>query len=319
NSIFKENVTRKRCLMEKKCILITGGSGLVGSRLSVLLKEKGHEVRHLSRSPKSNAVFPSFKWNINEQYIDSEALKGVDVIIHLAGAGIADKRWTDARKQLIISSRVESTRLLYRTIDKLENPPESFLAAAAVGLYGDRGDEQLTEESEPGSGFLAESCIAWENALDELDHPKVRLVKLRIGIVMSTQGGALEKMLLSFHARLGTYFGKGKQFYPWIHIEDLSRMFIWAIENPEIAGTFNAVAPEPQRNKALTEKIAKALDKPSLIVPAPEFGLRLAMGEMADVVMVSANVSNEKIAKAGFKYQHPELVSALKDLLKRKI
>ncbi|MEM6724987.1 MAG: TIGR01777 family oxidoreductase [Bacteroidota bacterium] len=305
--------------MEKKCILISGGSGLVGSRLSILLKEKGHQVRHLSRSPKPNAPFPSFKWNIPEQYIDPAALEGVDVIIHLAGAGIADKRWTDARKALIISSRVESTRLLYRTIHKMEHPPESFLAAAAVGFYGDRADELLTEESGPGSGFLAESCIAWENALDELDHPSVRLVKLRIGIVMSTQGGALEKMLLSFHARLGTYFGSGKQFYPWVHIDDLSNMFIWGMENAAISGTYNAVAPEPQRNKALTEKIAKALEKPSLIVPAPEFGLRLAMGEMADVVMVSANVSNEKIAKAGFEYAHPELVAALKDLLLRKI
>ncbi|MCB0518751.1 MAG: TIGR01777 family protein [Lewinellaceae bacterium] len=301
-------------------ILIAGGTGLVGLRLSQLLKEKKYDVLHLSRSKDPTAEFPAYQWDLGKGTIDQEAIEKADYIINLAGAGIADKPWTKERKQLIIDSRVDSTQLLKKYIAQQKTPPKAYIAASAVGYYGSRGD-QLMKESDPPAdkGFLAESVTLWENAIRQVEETGVRLATIRIGIVLSTQGGALEKILLPFKFFNGAYFGSGQQWMSWVHIDDLCRMFIEAVENEQFQGIYNGVGPHPSRNKDFVYKVKAALGKPALIVPAPEAALRLVMGEMADVVFESTRVSSEKIEKTGFKFQFPELVPALRDLLERKV
>lgn len=301
-------------------ILIAGGTGLAGSRLSQLLKEKNYTVLHLSRTKNLATPFPAYRWDLKEGYIEEEAIEKADYIINLAGAGVADQRWTAARKKLIIDSRVDSTLLLKTYIERKKTPLKAYLSASAVGYYGNRGD-QLMKENDPAGdkGFLAESVRIWEEAIKKVKETGVRVVALRIGIVLSTRGGALQKILLPFNFFNGAWFGDGQQWMSWIHIDDLCRMFIEAIENKQLEGFYNGVAPNPARNKDFVFTVKKALRKPALIVPAPEFALRTAMGEMADVVFDSTRVSSEKIEKAGFTFHFPELLPALDDLLRRKI
>ena len=301
-------------------ILIAGGTGLLGQRLSQLLKKRGHTVFHLSRKENLRAEFPAYKWDLDKEYIDDTALAKADYIINLAGAGVADARWTTARKRLIISSRVESARLLKSAITDKKTPAKAYLSASAIGYYGNRGDQLLKETDPPGDeGFLPEAVTAWEKAIREVAETGIRTVGFRIGIVLSAKGGALEKMLLPFKLFNGTYFGDGSMYYSWIHIDDMARMFIEAVENESLAGFYNGVAPNPATNKEIIVSCKKALRKPAIILPAPAIALRTAMGEMADMILDSAKVSSEKIEKAGFKFQFPELLPALKDLLKRKI
>lgn len=300
-------------------VLIGGGTGLIGQRLSQLLTEKGYSVNLLSRKPRPNAVYPTYQWNVAEQYIEEKAIQEADFVINLAGAGIADKPWSAARKQLIIDSRTETTALLLNAFERLGKAPEAFLSSAAIGLYGERGEEEVTEEAAPGTGFLAESCIAWEDAIHQVAEANIRTAYFRIGIVLSTKGGALPKISLPLHFFLGTYFGNGAQWYSWAHIDDICNMFIWGIENPNVSGAYNAVSPNPFRNKAFTRTVGQAMNKPHLLLPVPSWGLRLGMGEMADVVLNSTKVSSEKIAQAGFQFEYPKLGTALTDLFQRKI
>jgi len=304
-------------------ILIAGGTGLLGNHLSRMLKAKGYAVNHLSRQRNLNTEFPAYKWDLHRGFIEAEAIEQADYVINLAGAGVADKRWTASRKQLIIDSRVKSTLLLKKYLEQRAaqgQPISAYIAASAIGFYGNRGDELLTEDAPPGEkGFLPKSVIAWENAIREVQNPGIRTVALRIGIVLSTQGGALEKLMLPFKFFCGVYFGDGRQWYSWIHIDDLCRMFIEAIENKKLKGFYNAVAPHPARNKDLAFAIKKALERPAMIIPAPAFALRAVMGEMAEMILDGAKVSSEKIMNAGFTFQHPELLPALKDLLARKV
>lgn len=300
-------------------VLIAGGTGLIGTHLSKLLKSRGYQVNHLSRTRDLHAPFPAYQWDLNKGTIDAEAIQTADYVINLAGAGIADKRWTPARKKLIIDSRVESAALLLRAFEEHNHRPKAYISSAAVGYYGDRGAEWLDEEAAPGQGFLAESCIAWEKAIQGVAESGLRTVALRIGIVLSTQGGAMEKMMLPMNFAAATYFGDGSQYYSWIHIEDLCRLFIWALENEKAAGFYNAVAPEPVTNKELTTTLGEAMNKPSVLVPAPAFALRLAMGEMADVVLSSARVSSQKVVEAGFKFAFTDLLEAMRDLIRRKV
>ena len=291
----------------------------MGSRLTKLLQQKGYTVQHLSRTPGQKGKTKVYGWDVTKGTIDEEAITSADHIVHLAGAGIADKRWTKDRRQEILDSRTKSAQLLLDTIKSTGHKPESFISTSAVGYYGDRGHEILHEDAGPGEGFLTDVCVAWENAVKPVDDLGIRTVILRVGIVLSSKGGALEKMALPVSFHVGAYLGDGNQYYPWIHIDDLCRMYIKAIEDEKMQGTYNAVGPKAERNKVLTAAIAKAKGKSALALPTPAFVLRTAMGDMANMVLDSARASSDKIEAAGFKFEHPDLVEALKDLYKNNI
>jgi hypothetical protein len=303
-----------------KTILIGGGTGLVGDRLSTLLEQKGYKVLHLSRTRNLEARFPAYEWDLKNGSVDPEAIAKADAVINLAGAGIADKPWTESRKKVIINSRVESTLLLKTAFDLAGKKPAAFLSAAAIGYYGDRGEENLTEDKNPGNdGFLSESCMRWEEAIKKVAASGIRTVWFRMGIVLSTQGGALEKIMLPVKFYIGGYFGTGKQWYSWVHLDDLCNMFIHALENPSMEGPFNAVSPNPERNKEFTRMVGDALGKSAMMVPGPEFVIRLVLGEMADTIFNSNKVDAGKIEQTGFSFQFPHLVDAVKDLVKRNL
>ncbi len=302
-----------------KTVLIAGGTGLIGSRLSRVLIEKGYNVLHLSRKKNLQAEFPAYAWDLDQMAIDDEAVTRSEIVINLAGAGIADKPWTAERKQAIIDSRVKSNRLLLDAFKRLGHQPEAYIPASAIGYYGDSGEAWVNEQSEAGEGFLSESVQTWEQPIQEAIDSELRTVALRIGLVLSTQGGALPKILFPFRFFLGTYFGNGQQWYSWIHIDDLCRMFIWAIEDKEMQGIFNAVGPAPERNKSFTQIIGKARKKPFLLLPAPVFALRLILGEMAQTVLSSTKVSSEKIEKRGYTCQFEDLGEAINDLLQKRV
>lgn len=294
-------------------ILIAGGSGLVGQRLSKLLQARGHSVAHLSRTVRSGQKFPTFIWNVLEQTIDLQAFEGVDVVVNLAGEGIADARWTAKRKQAIVSSRVDSVRLLKVAMNSLQKKP-IYIAASAIGYYGNTGDALTDENSRVGSGFMADCCRSWEEASWSLADTTARLAILRIGVVLSKQGGALPKNLGTLRFGLATYFGKGQQFFPWIHIEDVCNVIIFSIENNHVQGIFNAVSPTPITSYQFAEALADVRGGFHIKVSAPAFVLRLALGEMADVVLQGSRVSAQKIMGAGFRFQFPTISLALKDL-----
>ncbi len=300
-------------------VLIAGGSGLVGQRLSELLLEKGHRVIHLSRRANPEARIPTYAWDLQKATIDEKAVAQADYVINLAGAGIADRLWTKARKQLIIDSRVKGNELLHRTFQKLDRPPKAYISASAVGYYGHTANTLVGEEASPGQGFLTESVVAWEKAITPIAQSNIRTVVLRIGIVLSMQGGAFEKMFPSYKINVGAYFGNGKQYYSWIHIDDLCRMFVATMEQESYMGVYNAVGPAPATLKTIAQTIAQAMDKKALIVPAPAPVLRLGLGEMADMLLFSTRVSSQKIEQQGFSFEFPELEGAIRDVLQRKI
>ena len=297
-------------------ILVAGGTGLVGTRLVQLLRKKGYEVALLSRKASNSKETTTYRWDTTSGEIDLAAVQNADAVINLAGAGIADSWWTPQRKRLIIESRTHSTGLLLQALQTSPNPVKTYLSASAIGYYGDAGDTWLEETDPAGEGFLAESTQAWEAAFHEAEKLDIRSAALRIGIVLTPKGGALSKMLLPFRARMGSYFGNGRQWYSWIHIDDLCNLFIHALEDPKAQGIYNAVAPNPVTNKELVKAIGGVLGGPYLYAPVPEFVLRGAMGEMADVILSSSRVSAKKVAETGFEFQFPELKPALEDLLK---
>ncbi|MEM8527106.1 MAG: TIGR01777 family oxidoreductase [Bacteroidota bacterium] len=298
-------------------VLIGGGTGMIGMRLSELLAAKGHQVSHLSRTRNMEARFPAFQWDINTKTIDEEAVKQADYIINLAGAGIADKLWSEKRKKIIIDSRVYSTLILKKAIEEHRPDLKAFLSASAIGFYGDRGEQVLTEKSEAGEEeqFLVRSVLEWEDSVEEVAKTGVRTALIRIGLVLSTKGGALPKILLSTNVNVGGYFGNGQQWYAWVHLDDLCQMFIHLIENDNLSGVFNGTAPNPERNKTFTQKVGDALDKNLLLIPAPAFGLKFAMGEMSTTVLNSARVLPKRIEESGFEFDYPELTMALRDLV----
>ncbi len=292
-------------------VILTGGTGLVGRRLSQLLLNKGYEVNILCRNPKKPN---EYKWDISGGYIDHRVFEQADSIIHLAGAGVADQRWTPERKKEIIDSRVRSTRLLHDYLVNNKHTVSSFLSASAVGFYGDRGDELLMETSPAGTGFLAEVCTLWEQETDTIAALHIPVSKVRIGIVLSKDGGALPKLDLPVKFGIGAYIGNGKQYVPWIHIDDLCRIFLHLLENKHCEGIYNACAPDIKTNREVTETIAKVLHRPFIPAPAPKFILKTIMGEMADMLLMSNHCSAEKIIATGFQFQFPLLTEALENI-----
>lgn len=301
----------------KKSILIAGGSGLVGGRFIEMIDHSKYDICILSRHAGSSNGIKKFQWNFSDMSIDENAVK-VDYIINLNGAGIADKRWTEARKNLLIESRVKSAKLIKNALDKTGHKPKAYVSASAVGYYGNRKDEVLDESSPVGTGFMADCCQQWEDSALSLESNTDRLIINRIGIVLSTKGGALPKVLMTKAIGVYNYFGNGNQYYAWIHIDDLCRMLIQQIEDDSFNGVYNAVAPEPLTNKAFTTHIKKAMSG-NLVLPAPTFGLRLALGEMANVVLNSTRAIPKRMKQHSFEYNFPKLEDAVIDLVKRKI
>ena len=291
--------------------MITGGSGLIGRRLSFLLKSRGYEVRILSRSNNPNKSYKTFLWNISEKTINDSAFEGLNHIIHLAGAGIADKRWSEKRKKEIIASRVASTNLLYNTVKRLKTPLNSFISASATGYYGAITSETIFEEKDkPAKDFLGKVCSLWEDSIFQFNQIKIRTVALRTGIVLSKDGGALKKMKTPIISSLGN----GKQYMPWIHIDDLCELYIKAIEDQEFKGAFNAVSSEHISNLSFSKKISKIFNYPFLAIGAPSFILQIVFGEMSTIILNGSRISANKIKQAGFKFKFENLEKALKNL-----
>ena len=299
-------------------VLIPGGTGLIGMHLSRLLRDHNYEVLHYSRSRDLNAEFPAHHWDVEKKELDLEAIERADYIINLAGAGIADALWTNSRRKAIIDSRVEGTLLLRHGIETVKTKPHAYISSSATGYYGDRGAEILPETAAPGDGFLSETTQVWEKAIDQVKTTRVRVAGLRTGIVLSTKGGAFQKIYAPFKFGVGSYFGKGNAYYPWIHIDDICRMYRHLIEN-DLSGYYNGCAPNPVTVKELTYAIKEVRDKPGLVTSVPEFALRMGMGAMADVVLSSTRADASKIAQTGFEWKFAELKPALRDLLEREI
>lgn len=293
-------------------VLLAGGTGFIGSRLVEILRGNNYTVRVLSRSPQQEG---QFFWNPAAGILDDTALQDVDCVVNLAGAGIADRRWTKARRRNILESRIKSAQTFRNAFEHNGFRPQVYVSASAIGYYGNSGERWMTETDLPAdNGFLAECSRQWEAAADEIAALGVRTVKLRFGMVLAKGGGALDELVKPLRFGVGAYFGDGRPWYSWIHRDDVCRMIIWAIENPQVEGVFNAAAPHPVRNKILLKAISKAMRQPAIFIPVPAFALRLVLGEMAAVVLDSNRVSSEKSIQKGFQFQYPEPESALSQI-----
>jgi len=293
-------------------VAITGASGLIGSNLSHLLTTGGHRVIKLVRraTQHENEV----TWDPNSGIPDTSKLEGIDAVVHLAGENIVG-RWTPAKKQAIRDSRVNATRHLCESLAKMSQPPKALISASATGYFGDRGDEVLSEDSEPGGGFLSEVAIEWEDAADPARQAGIRVVHPRIGVVLTPAGGALQRMLPIFLAGLGGKVGSGKQYWPWIALDDLLYAMVFAITTPELSGPVNFVAPQQTTQHELAKTLGKVLRRPTLL-PTPSFGPKLLMGELADALLLTSTRAQPSVLlNAGYEFRYPKLDSALRHLL----
>ena len=298
-------------------VIIPGGSGLIGRELTTALTKKGYEVFVLSRSPQKVKDLPAGAqveaWDGVSADGWGQLADGAKAIINLAGAGIADKRWSDSRKKVIIDSRIASTKAVIEAIEQAKVKPEVLLQGSAVGYYGNRADEELTENSAPGRGFLADVTIQWEAAAQPAAD-LTRLVLLRTGVVLTTKGGALPKMMLPFKMFAGGPFGSGGMWFPWIHIDDQIRAMIWLLENNHAEGAFNLSSPQIVRNRTFARTLGKVLSRPAF-APAPAFALKAALGEMSDMLLHSQRTNADKLVEAGFEFEFDQPLRALKDII----
>jgi hypothetical protein len=276
------------------------------------LQADGHSVSRLVRPGNARAA-GDVAWDPHAATVDLAAMEGFHAVVHLGGANISEGRWTPARKAEIRSSRIDTTRVLVDALAALKKKPGVFVCASAIGFYGDRGDEVLTESSPPGHGFLADVCREWEAEADRATESGLRVVKLRIGFVLGKDGGALAQMAPAFRAFVGGRLGSGRQWMPWIHAADVAELFVYAAEN-EISGVWNATSPNPVSNAEFTRQMGKALRRPA-IFPVPPMALKLAFGELGQHMLDSARVIPEAASNAGFPFRYPQLAAALGDLL----
>ncbi|HAV29148.1 TIGR01777 family oxidoreductase [Saprospiraceae bacterium] len=301
-----------------KTILIAGGSGLVGTRITELLDSTEYRIIILTRfpkPPKGNITY--LYWDIYKGVIDDRALYA-DYLINLTGDGIADSRWTTKRKKILIDSRVNGTLLIQSAMKKANRRFKAAVSASAIGYYGDQGDTILDERNNPGDEFLSTCCLLWENASEQLQEVTDYNRIVRVGLVLSTRGGALPKILMTKTVRLFNYFGNGKQYYSWIHIDDISRMFIHLLTERSDHSVYNGVAPRPLTNKKFTEEVRDAFGS-GIVLPAPALGLKIALGEMSKVVLNSNRVLPKNFTEVGFRFEFPDLTNAIKDLLVREV
>ena len=299
-------------------ICITGGSGLVGKALTAYLSAKGHAIIILGRSAKSNSnnSVTYKQWDPASGTIDSDAIAKSDYIFHLAGAGVAEKRWTAKRKEEIRKSRVDGSALLVKSLTEIPNKVQAVISASAIGWYGPDQSKAFIETDPPYNDFLGNTCVDWENSIEPVSALGKRLVKLRTGIVLSNDGGAFVEFKKTLKFGLASILGTGKQIVSWIHILDLVRLYEYAMENHQLNGVFNAVAPTPVSNKDLTVAIAKKMRGAAYItVPVPSFVLKVVLGEMSIEVLKSATVSAAKIQQTGFQFSFPTIEAAVNELI----
>lgn len=297
-------------------ILIAGGSGLIGRYLTHLLIQSGYEVAILSRHQNLAGDVESYYWSPKDGVVDINAFNNVNCIINLAGENIGGKRWTKTQKEKIISSRVDSTNLLYQTVVENRLKISTYISASAVGYYGAITSEKIfTEIDSAYDDFLGNVCKKWEDSAIQFKNIGVRTVMLRTGVVLSKNGGALEKIIKPIKYYFGSPLGNGKQYMPWIHIEDLCQMYLFAITNNNVVGPINAVAPEHITNKQLTYEIAKKLKKPILLPSVPTFLIKILLGKMSKLVLFGSRVSSDKISSYGYKFRYPTIDGTLKQIL----
>ncbi|MFP3591008.1 TIGR01777 family oxidoreductase [Chryseobacterium sp. SIMBA_038] len=301
----------------KEVVLITGANGMVAQELSKKL-EKEYSVRFLTRK-KQHAN--DFEWNIKNGTIDESAFENISHIIHLAGANISEKRWTDERKKELISSRVDSAKLLLDTLRKKNIKLKSFISASGINYYGTVTTEKVyTEDDQPGNDFLSDVVVLWEKSADDFKELNLseRVVKIRTAVVLSEKEGALKKMLPTINLGIGSPLGSGKQYMPWIHVKDICSIYEFALKNSNIEGAYNANSPQHTTNENLTKKIAEVVKKPLFMPNVPSFVLKLIFGELADALLEGSRASSQKIQNAGFQFEYPDLKLALEDLLNKK-
>jgi uncharacterized protein (TIGR01777 family) len=304
--------------MSKK-IIITGATGLIGEKLCKNLISNGNEITLFTGNPsKAEALIKGAKeyvyWNYHKPEEWGNHIEGKDAVIHLAGASIAGKRWTESYKELILESREISTQNLVKAIGKAIQKPGLFISSSAVGYYGNAGNEILTEESKNGNDFLSEVCRVWETSAEKVESFGVKRISIRTGIALSIEGGAFPKMLQPFRLFIGGPMGSGKQWFPWIHIEDLIQIYLYALNNPSVNGIINAVSPNPVTAKEFAKCIGKTIHRPSFF-PVPLSALKIAIGEAAESIVASQRAIPKKLLDAGFKFKFEKIEDALKDLL----
>lgn len=294
-------------------VLVTGATGLIGQQICEELRQEGHETVILSRRPsgvKTGPGITAYAWDPEQGNPPAEAWDGVDAVIHLAGEPVAGARWTNDQKRRIRDSRVTGTKNLVDGMKGLASRPRVLVSASAVGFYGDRGEEDLDERSSPGNGFLSDVCREWEDEALKAEQAGIRVGLVRIGVVLSREGGALEKMLLPFKLGLGGQLGDGRQWFPWIHVDDIVGIFKHALVNENVRGPINGVSPGIVSNAEFTKQFAGALNR-SVFFPVPAFALRMMMGEMAIVVLSSQKVVPKVALDTGYDFKFPQLGEAL--------
>lgn len=297
-------------------ILITGGTGLVGRFLCKKLKDKGYSVAILGRTCQKNGETPTYSWDIDKNEIEKEAIEKADYIIHLTGANISESKWTAKRKKLIIDSRVKSAQLIFEKLKENTNQVKAFISASAIGYYGTISTDKIFSETDPPSNdFLGETCRQWEQSVDRFEELRIRAVKIRTGVVLAKHGGALAKMITPIKLGIGSAIGNGRQYLPWIHIEDLCDIYIKAIEDTQMNGAYNAVAPDHKTNRDFTETLAHVLRKPFWVPNIPAIVMKIIFGKMSAMLLKGSRVSSEKIINVGYKFKFPNLEGALVNLI----
>ena len=300
-----------------KTILLTGGTGFIGNYLTKVLIANGFSVSVLSRNNRKNTDTATYyKWDLVKNYIDENAILKADYIIHLAGEGIVEKRWTEKRKKDILESRIQPIELIHSVLQKHNKSLEAFVSASAVGIYGAITDDEIcTEDTRPENDFLGTTCQQWEAAADQIESLGIRTVKIRTGIVLGRNEGFLKKMNPTFKMGFGTIIGSGEQYLPWIHIEDLSQIYLKAITDSEMSGPYNAAVTDNTTNKSLSKTLAQLYGYKIWLPKIPPFILKIAMGEMSLAILEGRRVSSEKIRKTGFKFEYTDLKTALSNCL----
>lgn len=297
-------------------ILITGGTGLIGRHLSKLLQEKGYNVAILSRQINRSSILPIYYWDWKNNYIDIEAIKFADHIIHLAGTNISNMRWTKKRKKLILDSRVKSIDLIFNEIKKNNLTVKSFISASAIGYYGTiNSDKIFTEIDKPASDFLGGVCNNWELAADKFNELNIRTVKLRTGLVLDKKGGLFKRLKKVVKFGFGTVLGIGNQYMPWIHIDDLCNIYMKAVENQRMHGVYNAVTEDHKTNKEFIEILADSLNKKVWLPPIPSVLLKIIFGNRSQLLLAGSRVAPKKLMNINFNYKYPDLKSAMSDLV----